>query len=120
MPTSHAETRGSVATGQRLLDGAARYERALWIVAVLAMALDVALTAYGLRLGLVEMNPVAAGAIVEYGIAGMIALKLVAFAVAAVGRYVVPRRVAPLVPLALATPWFVAAGINVVMIASVA
>ncbi|WP_254537528.1 DUF5658 family protein [Halomarina litorea] len=106
-------------TSQWFLDGAARYERILWAVAVLAMVLDIALTAYGLRLGLTEMNPVAAGIIADYGVLGMTAMKFAGFAVAIVGWYVVPRDVAPFVPLALATPWLLAAGINVVMIASV-
>lgn len=83
------------------------------------MVLDIALTAYGLGLGLAEMNPVAANAITDHGIAGMALLKLVGFAAAAVGWLIVPRRFGALVPLALATPWLLAAVVNVVMIASV-
>ncbi|MFC7155379.1 DUF5658 family protein [Halomarina halobia] len=102
-----------------LLSVAARHERAFWGLAVTAMLLDIGLTYYGLRLGLVEMNPIASEIIAKYGLPGMIGMKSFGFGVALFGRRVVHRRYAALVPLALALPWLVAACINVVMIASI-
>ncbi|WP_254543564.1 DUF5658 family protein [Halomarina pelagica] len=101
------------------LSVAARHERAFWGLAATAMLLDVALTHYGLRLGLVEMNPIASQVIAQYGLPGMVGMKSFGFGVALFGRQVVHRRYAALVPLALALPWLVAVCINVVMIASI-
>ncbi|MFC6836312.1 DUF5658 family protein [Halomarina ordinaria] len=102
-----------------LLATAARYERGFWGLAVAAMVLDITLTLYGLRIGLVEMNPIASRVITQYGALGMVAMKGFGFGVAVFGRQVVHRRYAALVPLALALPWVVAVCVNVVMIATV-
>lgn len=116
--SSPYDTRARAPAGQRLLSGVARHERALWTVAVAALVLDVVLTTYGLRIGLVEMNPLAARVIAESGVVGMVALKAAALTVGIVGRSLIPRRYAALVPLALGVPWLLAVGVNAVMIAN--
>jgi len=118
MSASH-DTRAREPTAQQLLSEVARYERSLWAVAVAALFLDVALTTYGLRNGLVEMNPIAVRVIAQSGVLGMVALKSAALTVAVVGRSLVPKRYAALVPVALGVPWLVAVAVNAVMISTV-
>jgi hypothetical protein len=96
----------------------ARHERALWAFAIVALVADIALTAYGLERGAVEANPVAAWAIAEYSVVGMVGLKLAGVAVALVGRWLVPDDVGALVPLALGVPWALAAALNVVTVST--
>lgn len=116
--SSPYDTRARAPTDQQLLSRVACHERTLWTVAVAALALDVVLTTYGLRIGLVEINPLAAIVIAESGVVGMVALKAAALTVAVVGRSLVPRRYTALVPIALGAPWLLAVGINTVMIAN--
>lgn len=99
-----------------VLDWADRNERALWAVAVLALAADVALTRYGLANGLVERNPVARAATRELGFLALVGMKAGALAVGVGGRAALPSRYAPAVPLALALPWGLAAGVNAVLV----
>ena len=93
-----------------------RRERWLWAVAVLALAGDLWLTAYGVSLGYAEANPLARSALGVAGIAGLAGLKLLAVAVGVAARSVLPRRYAPVVPLGLACPWVVAVCSNAVLI----
>jgi hypothetical protein len=96
-----------------------RYERALWTVALAALALDCLLTAYGLSIGLEERNPVAAAAIARLGPAASFAvLKGAALAVALAGRRLLPLRHAPIAPLSLAVPWVVGVAVNAAVIAA--
>lgn len=94
------------------LDWTARHERALWTAVVVALVADLALTQYGLANGLVERNPVARGAIREFGILALAGIKLGALGVGVGGRLALPARYAPAVPLAFALPWGAAACIN--------
>lgn len=88
----------------------------LWILAVVLGALDVWLTAWGLRLGLAEGNPVVATLIAEIGIGALVVLKggVVTLAVGC-------RRYRPLwgpwLPLALVLPWLVAVAVNLTHVA---
>lgn len=92
----------------------------LWTVALLALVLDVALTAAGLRVGLVEANPVATATMRVLGVfGGLVALKSLAVAVALVGHAALPREYRSVAPLALAVPWWIAVAVNVTVIASV-
>jgi len=89
----------------------------LWVVAVATLVADGALTVYGLRIGLTEVNPVAASLIADVGTVGAIAtLKGGAVAVALVGWVVVPRDYRGLVPAGLALPWTFASALNVVAV----
>lgn len=92
-------------------------ELALWVVALGALVMDVALTIYGLSIGLVERNPVVRGALESYGPVILVLAKAVAVAVALAFRVTWPRY-AVFPPLALAVPWTLAAGVNLVVIAS--
>jgi len=84
------------------------------------MVADVALTAYGLRLGLTELNPVAAGLIAEVGrLPALALLKGSAVGVAVGGWIVLPADYRGLVPAGLTLPWAVATAVNLVTIAAV-
>lgn len=79
-------------------------ERLLWSLVLCAFALDVATTAFGLRIGLVERNPLAAALLVEYGIASLVGLKAVALATGLACRSIVPRRYGGIVPFGMVIP----------------
>jgi|GEM_PF-2543815 len=91
-------------------------ERALWLVVLLAMAADVALTHVGRQVGLVELNPIARDALQTHGVLGLVALKGVALVLGAVLWAVFPRRYTALVPLGLALPTIPAVVSNVAVI----
>jgi len=97
--------------------GVSRLERALWCVVVVALVADVGLTAYGLSLGLVERNPIMRQALDVFGIAALAIGKGFALAVGLAVRARWPEY-ATVVPLGLALPWLVAAGINAALLAS--
>ncbi|WP_049936195.1 DUF5658 family protein [Haloplanus natans] len=89
----------------------------LWVAALASLVADSALTVYGLRLGLTEVNPVAAGLIADVGVVGALALlKVGAVAVAVVGWTVMPADYRGLVPAGLALPWTFASVVNVVAV----
>ena len=88
-------------------------ERALWGLLAVALVADAALTWYGLRQGLTEANPVMAAAMAWLGVAGGITVvKGAALVVAGFTRVSVSPETAPVVPLAMAIPWGLAALIN--------
>lgn len=93
-----------------------RAEAALWIVAVTTMVLDVALTYYGLRNGLVESNPVTRRGLREFGLIVLPVLKAFALAVGVLGRSVLPTWARPVVPFALSLPWTVAVLVNFTLV----
>jgi len=93
------------------------YATWLWVAAMATLVADSALTVYGLRLGLTEVNPVAAGLIADVGVVGALALlKAGAVAVAVVGWVVMPADYRGLVPAGLALPWAFASVVNVVAV----
>lgn len=100
--------------------------RTLWALAVFAMTLDIALTALGLSLGLVERNPIAQALIESVGLLGAGILLKGAVLGFGYGCWRLVPRVAPtatrhrnLLPLGVALPSWVAAGINATLIWSV-
>ena len=94
----------------------AAFERGFWLVAGAVMLADVALTTYGLEIGLREINPVARAALDGAGVAGLVALKALALAVAGVCWLLVPEDFRVVVPLGLLLPSLVAVLVNVVTI----
>jgi hypothetical protein len=89
----------------------------LWVAAMTTLIADGALTVYGIRLGLTEVNPVAAGLIADVGIVpALVFLKSGAVAVAVVGWVVMPADYRGLVPAGLALPWACASVVNVVAV----
>ena len=94
----------------------AAFERWFWLVAAVVMLADVALTIYGLELGLRETNPVARAALDRAGVAGLVGLKGLALAVAGICWYLVPGDFRIVVPLGLLLPSLVAVLVNVVTI----
>lgn len=115
-----AETTWPTVGGTRLDALATRtttHASVLWLVAVATLVVDGALTVYGIRLGLTEVNPVAAGLIADVGVVPALAiLKGVAVAVAVVGWVVMPADYCGLVPAGLALPWAFASVVNVVVV----
>jgi hypothetical protein len=101
-----------------LLASIAGAERELWVLTAAAMAVDVLLTLYGLRLGLTELNPVARSAVNTAGAAGLTGLKLAAVAVGSGCLPLLPAQFRAVVPLALALPSLCAVVINALVIGS--
>lgn len=100
------------------LSGGSDLELVLWVVVFGALVSDIATTAYGLSIGLVEQNPVMRHALESFGLVSLAVAKVGAVAVALAVRAVWPEY-ALLAPLALAVPWVLAVGINVAVILSV-
>ena len=98
--------------------GVSSLELGLWLVVFAALVLDVATTAYGLSIGLVERNPLVREGIDSVGLVALPVLKLAAVGVALACRRVWPAY-AVVVPLGLAIPWSLAVGINLALILSV-
>ncbi|RCU48717.1 hypothetical protein DU504_14600 [Haloplanus salinus] len=97
--------------------GTTAHASSLWLVAVVTLVADGALTVYGIRLGLTEVNPVAAGLIADVGIVPALAiLKGSAVAVAGAGWVVMPADYRGLVPAGLVLPWAFASVVNAVAI----
>lgn len=106
------------ATRRRVLGGASRLEVALWLVVLGAGVLDLATTIYGLSAGFVEQNTVVRRAVGRFGLVVLPVFKTGAVAVALGCRRLCPAYGA-VVPLGLAVPWLLAAGINLVVVTSV-
>jgi hypothetical protein len=118
---SRSEGSARLAVGGSRLDALATWTTtrapALWLAAAATLVADCLLTVYGVRLGLTEINPVAAAVIADVGVVGALAvLKTGAVAVAVVGWVVMPPDYRGLVPAGLALPWTVATVLNVVTI----
>ena len=117
---------GRRVTRWRVVDGALARPRTLWTLAVLAMALDVALTGVGLSLGLTERNPLALALIDAIGLAA--AGVLLKGAVLALGYacwralphlFPTAERYRNLLPVGVALPSWFAVGVNATLILSV-
>ena len=96
-----------------------RTEQLLWVVVLMALVADAALTLYGLSIGLQELNPVARFAIDTMGVFGIVSLKGGAVGLALMGRWVTPDSHAVLVPATLAVPWVVASMVNALTLLTV-
>lgn len=116
--TETGETPGVRGRLRRIHSDTSRLEYALWGVVLLAMALDIALTAYGLSIGLVERNPIVRVVIDSFGIAVMAVVKLIALAIGVGFRLAVPRY-GLVAPAGLAVPWVVAVINNAALILAV-
>jgi hypothetical protein len=80
---------------------------------------DLVTTVYGLHIGLVEKNPVAAQVLQLAGVGGLVGLKLFALALALICWKLLPRDYEGLVPLGFALPQLLAVAVNTVLIASI-
>lgn len=97
----------------------AGHERTLWRLVGVLLVGDVALTAWGRSLGLVELNPVGAALLARFGTGGLVVAKLLAAAPALVWWVGLPDTYARFVPLLLAVPWAVACTVNLTLVAVV-
>lgn len=100
---------------RRAVDRLAAVESQLWIVLLVTLVADVALTHYGLQMGLTEANPLMRTAIEAVGIAALLGVKLLIVGVGVGVRLSLDERGA-VVPIGLALPWFLAATINAVLL----
>jgi hypothetical protein len=91
-------------------------ERQLWLVAVLLAGLDVALTHWGLQVGLAEGNPLVSALLAEVGIVALAGMKGALLGLAAACRWVRPRW-GPWLPLGLSLPWLAAVAVNLTLLA---
>jgi hypothetical protein len=118
-----ATARSAARVESAILAGCTRlapHEPTLWAIALAGLLLDVLLTAYGLSLGLTELNPVARDLMAAYSPLGaMIFLKSVALVVGGLGWLIVPRTARAVVPACLAVPWWIAVAINATLIVTV-
>ncbi|ELZ05784.1 hypothetical protein [Natrialba aegyptia] len=94
-------------------------DRAFWFLVTLTVVGDLATTAVGLQLGLVESNPVGRAAIEGYGLVGILTLKAFAIGVGLACRPLCPRSYQFIVPACLALPWSIAVVLNSWLILSV-
>lgn len=101
---------------ERALQRANAVEGWLWAVMIFLMAADLALTAYGLHLGLRELNPVAVYALERAGLYGLGILKTVVLLLGVCYWLVLPTRLRPLVPLGYSVPLIVAVCVNTTLI----
>ncbi|WP_415380958.1 DUF5658 family protein [Halosimplex sp. TS25] len=93
-------------------------ERALWVVVLASLALDVSTTWLGLSMGLAEGNPVMRWAIDGAGFGALAAAKLLVVGGAVCLRAARPRH-GTAIALGLALPWTVTVLVNAVVLASV-
>lgn len=121
--TAQSQTRETAvsAVGSAYLEGVAAltatHASLLWVVVFTSLVLDGALTVYGIRLGLTEVNPVAADLIADVGILQTLALlKGGAVGVGVAGWVVMPDDYRGLVPAGLALPWVFASVVNCIAI----
>lgn len=77
----------------------------LWLLVLASMAADIALTLYGLRMGLVETNPIAIFGIETVGYAVLAYLKVPALLLGVVGWIVLPPGARRLNLVGLSLPW---------------
>lgn len=95
------------------------FERYLWFVVFLSLALDVGLTYHGLNNGFSEANPVVRLAMERVGTVGaLVSLKGLALLVGFVGWGVLPSEYRGIVPLGMALPWSIAAALNLFLVIS--
>jgi len=90
----------------------------LWTVCLLAIFGDLVTTVYGLGVGLREQNPFVAAVLVDYGVAGLVGLKLLVFAWVGVIWHVLNRRYGLAALLGIAVPQAIAVVLNLVTILS--
>jgi hypothetical protein len=103
-----------------LLQSAEERAGLLWASVLLALALDTALTAYGLRIGLTEGNPVVRGLIVAYGApTALLATKAAVLLVGLAAWRALPTGRRAVVPIGLSLPWWGAVAVNVVAVSTV-
>lgn len=91
-------------------------DRLVWAVGVAAVLGDLLTTVYGLGIGLREQNPFVVAVLADYGVAGLVGLKLLAVSWVAVVWFGLGRRYGVAAMAGLTLPQTVAVAINVVTI----
>ena len=86
---------------------------------VVIRLLDVVTTAVGLQYGLQEGNAFVSAAIETFGIAGLLVIKGLVLALAAMVAACIPDRVSPVIPLGLALPTLIAVTTNLALVGMV-
>lgn len=91
-------------------------ECVLWGLVVFTLVGDLLTTVLGLALGLAESNPIMRAILADYGLLGMVALKVGTILFALCVRQIVPESTRPAVPAGVAFSWGIATCINLVLI----
>lgn len=116
-PRPEADRRSRLAPHlEYLAGGASATEYLLWLVVLVALTLDVVLTAWGLQYGLAEWNPVMRELIDGVGFPVLGLAKAVVLGVAGLLRAARPD-LGALIPLAVGVPWMAVVVVNLVMLA---
>lgn len=124
MPPEHAGGSRPAGEGgagtrtERLLSTLEAVEFELWLLALVALALDVWLTYYGLSHGFAEGNPVLVVAMEHLGFGAVVLAKATAVSLGGLSRTLYPQHRA-VIPLGLAVPWAGAVVVNVAHLAPV-
>lgn len=84
----------------------------LWTIVLVAMTLDICLTVIGLRIGLIEQNPIALFGIRTFGYAVLAFLKVPALIIGFFGWIMLPPLYRQLNLVGLALPWVEAVIVN--------
>lgn len=112
----------STVTGVRGVNGGV-FDRdmLLWIAVVIVAVADVSTTWYGIsQLGGSELNPAVSESIAQYGVIGMVSLKIVVIGFSiTLGNRLLSDGNRWVVPVCLAVPWGIATAINAMQIALV-
>lgn len=116
MTDDHPDHRDGLAAHLEYLMGdTSTTEYLLWVVVIVALTLDVILTAWGLQYGLAEWNPVMRELIDGVGFPVLGLAKALVLGVAGLLRAARPE-LGALIPLAVGVPWMAVVAINVVML----
>lgn len=92
------------------------FVRGVCALGVLMVLGDLATTVYGLEIGLREQNPFVLAVLVQYGVAGLVGLKLVAVSWVVIIWRALGRRYGVAAMAGLAVPQGIAVALNVVTI----
>lgn len=93
-----------------------RFGQILWTVCIAAVVGDLVTTVYGLEIGLRERNPFVAAVLADYGVAGLVGLKLLVVAWVAIIWRLLNERYGLAAMMGLAIPQGAAVVLNVVTI----
>ncbi|WP_139173340.1 DUF5658 family protein [Halogranum gelatinilyticum] len=117
LPAARTTTIGWLSKASEL---ATAHQATLWVLAVVALVLDIVTTTYGLQVGLAEMNPVVNYLLPMLGLAGTFTLlKGLAMLVGLLAWWAMPKPHRGIVPLGLVLLWGVAVTSNSLLLADV-
>lgn len=97
---------------QNAIESSERLDIQLWILVLIVMMGDIILTLFGLRFGLIELNPIVIFGLDTFGYAILAFLKVPALIIGFYGWVTLPPTMRRLNLLGLAIPWAMAVCVN--------